>query len=258
MKGRKLRSSAVRGVLLAALLAGCATLPPAPREPISAEAREIVARLDARARAFVSLRTLADIVIQQRGDRNHLRGVLLAKAPMSVRFEALSPMGPPLLIATVHDGRITAYDATTNEGYRGPASAEVTGRFLHLPFEGTDLVGILAGTPQPPADVRAASVLPADDVGPSIELIGRDNRRRIWFDPDTATVRQFELTGGRAEARIRYLRNARGEVGGFDLDASLGLASATVRYQNPSFAVPLGPDAFAITIPKGAKIQEIR
>lgn len=258
MRARKLRSSAVRGVLLAALLAGCVTVPPAPREPISAEAREIIARIDTRAREFVSLRTLADVVVQQRGDRNHLRGVLLAKAPTSVRFEALSPMGPPLLIATVHDGRITAYDATTNEGYTGPATPEVTGRFVHLPFEATDLVGILAGRPVPPADVRAASVLPADEVGPSIELIGQDNRRRIWFDPDTAAVRQFELTGGRAEARIKYVHTARGDLAGFDLNASLGLATVTVRYQNPTFAVPLGADAFTFTIPKGAKIQEIR
>jgi len=243
--------------VIAAVLAGCATIPPAPREPITAEAREIIARLDARAREFVSLRTLADVVVQQRGDRTHLRGVLLAKSPTSVRFEALSPMGPPLLIAAVHDGRITAYDATRNEGYSGPATAEVTGRFLHLPFEPADLVSIVAGAPVPPADVRAASVLAPDDLGPSIELIGQDNRRRIWFDPDTATVRQFELTGGRAEARIRYVRNGRGELAGFDVSASLG-GGATVRYQNPGFAVPLAPDAFAFTIPKGAKIQEIR
>lgn len=258
MRGPKLRSSALRGVVIVAVLGGCATLPPAPREPITGEARAIIVKLDARAREFASLRTLADVVVQQRGDRTHLRGVLLARAPASVRFEALSPMGPPLLIATVHAGRITAYDATSNEGYSGPATPEVTGRFLHLPFEPADLVGILAGAPLPPPDVRAASVLAADDVGPSIEIIGQDNRRRIWFDPDTATVRQFELTGGRAEARIRYVRNGRGELAGFDVSASLGLAGATVRYQNPGFAVPLAPEAFDFTIPKGAKIQEIR
>jgi outer membrane lipoprotein-sorting protein len=251
------RSSAALGAVLA-VLAGCVTLPPAPREPIAADAREVIARLEARAREFVSLRTLAEVVVQQRGERHQLRGVLLAKAPTSVRFEALSPMGSPLLVATVHEGRVTAYDATTNEGFVGPATADVTARLLHLPFEAEDLVRILSGHPTPPPEVRAAAVLVADDVGPSIELRGKDNRRRIWFDPDTIVVRQFELTGGRAEARVRYLRNPRGEVTGFDLDASLGLAGATVRYQNPSFAVALGPDAFTFTIPKGAKIQDIR
>jgi hypothetical protein len=31
-----------------------------------------------------------------------------------------------------------------------------------------------------------------------------------------------------------------------------------VRYQNPALGAPLNADAFALTIPKGAKIQEIR
>lgn len=251
---RRRRSS----VVVAVLLAGCATLPPAPRQPITAEARHVIERLETRWREFGTLRTLADVVLTQRGERHQLRGVLLAKAPTSVRFEALSPMGQPLLVAAIHEGRVTAFDATTNEAVVGPATAAVTARFLHLPFEADDLVGILAGRAVPPLDVRAAELLPADDTGPSIEMIGSDNRRRIWFDPTTAVVRQFELAGGRAEARVRYLWTPAGEVAGFDLTSSLGVVAATVRYVNPSFGEPLNSDAFALTIPKGAKIQEIR
>ena len=184
--------------------------------------------------------------------------MLLVKAPGSVRFEALSPMGQPLLLATVHQGRLTAYDATTNEGYVGPATAATTARFLHLPFEPDDLVGMLAGRPVPPADIRSAEVLPADEIGPSIEMHGTNNRRRIWFDPTTFAVKQFELTGGRAEARVRYVTAPAGEIGGFDLTAGLNTVAATVRYQNPALGVPIDPDAFALTIPKGAKTQEIR
>ncbi|MBI1737397.1 MAG: hypothetical protein HYR51_19670 [Candidatus Rokubacteria bacterium] len=261
MSGRKLRSNAGAGLgaLLAALvLAGCATLPPAPRQAIGADARRVIEQLETRWREFGSLRTLADVVVQQRGDRHQLRGVLLAKAPTSVRFEALSPMGQPLLLATIHEGRLTAYDATTNEGYVGAATAETTARFLHLPFEADDLVGILAGHPVPPLDVRAADLVPADETGPSIELHGTSNRRRIWFDPDTGIVRQFELTGGRAEVRVRYHRAASGALTGFDLAAPLAVVSATVRYENPAFDVPLAASQFALTIPKGAKIQDIR
>jgi outer membrane lipoprotein-sorting protein len=260
---RKLRSSpgaAVVGLLALVLsvVAGCATLPPAPRQKIESDATELMQRLETRWREFASLRTLADLVVQQSGERHQVRGVLLAKAPTSARFEALSPMGQPLLLATVHDGRITTYDATTNEAYVGDATAEVTARFLHLPIEPDDLVGILAGRPTGPLDVRAANVLPADDVGPSIEMVGAVNRRRIWFDPATAIVRQVELAGGRAEARVRYERAASGEVSGFTLTTNPPLLSATVRYQDPRFDAPLASDAFALTIPKGAKIQQIR
>lgn len=254
MNGRKRLSSA----LAALLLASCATLPPAPRQPIGADARRVIEQLEARWRQFGSLRTLAEVVVQQRGDRQQLRGVLLAKAPSSVRFEALSPMGQPLLLATIHEGRLTAYDATTNEAYVGAATAETTARFLHLPFEAEDLVGILAGSPVPPLDVRVADLVSADETGPSIEMHGTSNRRRIWFDPGTGVVRQFELTGGRAEVRVRYHRGASGALTGFDLAAPLALVSATVRYQDPAFDVPIASTQFGFTIPKGAKIQEIR
>ena len=240
------------------MLAGCATLPPAPRQAIGPDARRVIEQLESRWRAFGTLRTLADVLVQQRGDRHQLRGVLLAKAPTSVRFEALSPMGQPLLLATIHDGRLTAYDATTNEAYVGAATAETTARFLHLPFEADDLVGILAGYPVPPLDVRAAQLLPPDPTGPSIELYGAANRRRIWYDGDTGVVRQFELTGGRAEVRVRYHRGADGALTGFDLTAPIALVSATVRYHEPAFDIPLPTSQFALTLPKDAKIQEIR
>jgi hypothetical protein len=33
---------------------------------------------------------------------------------------------------------------------------------------------------------------------------------------------------------------------------------ASARYENPAFDVPLTSDLFRLTVPKGAKIQEIR
>jgi hypothetical protein len=249
---RRLSSAA-----LLILLAGCATALPAPRQPITPDARQVIERLEARWRESSSFRALADVSIRRGGERHQLRGAFLAKAPASVRFEALSPMGQPLLLATVHDGRLTAYDATTNEGYVGPATAAVTARFLSLPFEPDDLVGMLVGRPVPPLDVRAAELLPADDLGPSIELHGTHNRRRIWVDPATGVVRKFELTGGRAEVGVRYVWSPAGEIAGFDLTASMNVVSAVVRYQTPAFGVPLSTDAFTLTLPKGAKIQEI-
>jgi outer membrane lipoprotein-sorting protein len=254
VSGRKRLSSAA----LLILLAGCATMLPAPRQPISPEARQVIERLEARWREFSSFRTLADVAIRRGSERHQVRGAFLAKAPASVRFEALSPMGQPLLLATVHDGRLTAFDATTNEGYAGPATSAVTARFLSLPFEPDDLVGMLVGRPVPPLDVRTAELLPPDEHGASIEMHGTNNRRRIWLDPATGVVRKFELTGGRAEVTVLYVRSGAGEIAGFDLAASLNVVSAVVRYQNPAFGEQLAGDAFSLTLPKGAKIQEIR
>lgn len=258
MTGRKRLSNPLGVALVLVIAVGCATLQPVPRQPIGAEAQRALAALRARWQSFTGLRTLADVTVQRGTERQQLRAVVLARPPASVRFEALSPMGQPLLLATIHDGTLTAYDATTNEAHVGPATAQTTARILGLPFEPQDLVAVLAGHALPPADVRVAELLPPDKVGPSLELSGEVNRRRIWLDLETGQVKQLELTGGRAEARIRYVRAPDGEPRGFDLTAMLGLITASVRYQEPAFGVDLPDERFTFAIPNTAKIQQIR
>lgn len=257
MTARRLRSSALLGLLLL-VAAGCATVPPVPRQPIGADARRALVLLRQRGAEFSGLRTLADLVVQRGSERHQLRGVLLVRAPASVRFEALSPMGQPLLLVTIHAGQLTAYDVTTDEAHVGPATAEVTARVLGLPFEPEDLVATLAGHAVPPEDVRVAGILEPDQVGPSLELTGQVNRRRIWMDLQTGAVQQVELTGGRAEARIRYHRSPDGELAGFDLTAMLGWIAAAVRYRTPIFGADLPDGVFSFTVPNSAKIQAIR
>ena len=239
-------------------MTGCATLAPVPRQPISPEAQRALGRLEDHRRELSDLRTLADISVQRGPERQPLRGVLLAKAPASVRFEALSPLGQPLLLATIHEGWLTAYDATTNEAYVGPATAEATGRLLSLPFEPDDLVAILSGHAIPPKDVRVAEMLAPDALGPSLGLTGTASRRRIWMDLTTGVVRQVELSGDRRDARITYQRDGEGRMLGFEVSAMLSMLRATVRYRNPDFNADIPADLFTFVIPKGAKIQHIR
>jgi outer membrane lipoprotein-sorting protein len=240
------------------LAGGCATLPPVPRQRIGPDARQALDRLAERAREVSGLRTLAAIRVQRGGERQQLTAVLLAKPPDSVRFEALAPTGQPLFVATIRDGRLVAYDATTDEATVGPATAETAAKIMNLPFAPRDLVAVLAGHAVPPEDIRVAEIVPADQIGPSIELTGEVNRRRIWMDLDTGLVRQLELSGGRAEARIVYERASGGELRGFDLTAMLGYITASVRYQNPVFRAELPDELFALAIPKTAKINDIR
>src|SRR4051812_10223004 len=120
-------------VILVALLAtGCAIAPPPPRAAIPPAGRQAVELLARRAREFTDLRTLADVSVQRAPERYRVRGVILAQAPASVRFEALSPVGSPLLITTIHDGKILAYDAINDEASVGPATAETAASLLSL------------------------------------------------------------------------------------------------------------------------------
>lgn len=231
---------------------------PPPRQAADEEARRALAVLIARWHAFTDLRALADITIQKGGERQRLTGVLLARAPSSVRFEALSPFGQPFLFVTVHEGHLTAYDATTNEATVGEASAEATARTLSLPFDPDDLVAVLSGRAAPPRDLRVVEILPADEHGPSLNLIGGVHQKRVWMDFNSGVVRRLSITGGRAAAVVSYVVNPEGNLTGFDLSAGEGYISAAVRYRNLATGVGVEPERFTFALPKDAKTRAIR
>jgi len=253
---RKLRSSLL--VLLVVGLAGCAISMAPPRQPVGEDARRAIELLLTRWHAVSDLRALADVVVDRGGQRQQLSGVLLAKAPGSVRFEALSPFGQPIVVAVVHDGRLTAYSALSNEAMVGEATAQTTAQLLGLPFEPQDLVAVVTGHAVPPRDVRVAEILPADDLGPSLSVIGRFNEQRIWMDLQTGVVRQLQIVGGRAAATVTYRRDDEGRLTGFDLNAAERYVIGSVRYRQIETGVGLNGDRFALTLPKDAKTQPIR
>jgi outer membrane lipoprotein-sorting protein len=222
------------------------------------DARRVIALLAERWQSFSDLRTLADIRVQRGDERLQLTGVLLARAPASVRFEALSPLGAPLLLVTIDDGTLTSYNVATNEALVGPATAETAARLLSLPFDPDDLVGVLAGRPVPPKDVRTAQLLPPDENGPSIEINGAVNRLRVWLDLATGVARQAEITGGRYEVRVTYEREAGGPPLGFALTAGQGQLTGSVTYRAPTFDAGVAPERFHLTLPETAKIGPLR
>ena len=257
MSARRRRSSLVL-LLAIALAAGCAIALPPPRQPISEDARRAIDLLVTRWHAVTDLRALADIVVDRGGQRQQLTGVLLAKAPGSVRFEALSPFGQPVLVAVVHGGQLTAYSAVSNEAVVGDATAETTARLLGLPFEPHDLVAVVSGNAVPPRDLRIGEVLPADDLGPSLSLVGLFNEQRVWMDFQTGVVRQLQIVGGRAAATVTYQRDDQGRLSGFDVSAAERYVTGTVRYRTVETGVGLVSERFALTLPKDAKTQPIR
>lgn len=242
---------------MAAVAGGCATALPPPREAIPGDAKRAVDLLAANWQAFTDLRTLAAVTVDRRGKRQQLSGALLARRPSALRFEALSPFGAPFLFLTVADGELRGYNAATNEAVVGPATPEVTAKVLSLPFDADDLVSVLAGLTAPPGDLRAAEILPAESIGPSVMLYGAVNRKRVWMDMTTGVVRQQEIVGGRYAVRVTYARNPDGALTGFTFDAAESQVTGSVRYQEPVFGSGIDPTRFAFTIPRGARIKTL-
>jgi outer membrane lipoprotein-sorting protein len=255
VNARRLLSSAL---LILSLAGGCVTALPPPRAAVSEEAQRAVALLLTRWKEFSDLRTLADVLVERGGRKQQLTGALLLKAPASLRFEALSPFGQPMLIATIHDGQLVVYNAPSHTATVGPATPDTAARLFSLAVEPEDLVGLLAGLAVPPKDLRVATVLPADEHGPSLEMIGTLHRQRVWMDFATGVVRRLEITGGRLEALVSYQRAVDGTLAGFDLSAAQGNVTGTVRYRNVVVGAGIDAERFQLAIPAGASIERLR
>jgi outer membrane lipoprotein-sorting protein len=254
LSARKLLSSA----LVAFVLTGCTIAPPPSRTPVSEDARRAIDLLVARWHELSDLRALTEITMKKGSEQQRLTGVLLAKTPASMRFEAISPFGQPFLLVTINDGQLVAYNAANNEVTTGPATVETAAQMLSLPFEPDDLVAILSGRVVPPKDLRVAEIFAPDADGPSINLIGRYHQQRVWMDFSTGVVHRVNLVGGRTEALINFLRGEDGALTGLDVSAGQGYVTAKIRYRSIALNSGVDSERFVLTPPKDAKTHSIR
>lgn len=215
--------------------------------------------LTRRWEGFADLRTQAEITIARGSRVERLSGVLLLKAPDSVRFEALSPWGQPFLLVTSTSERFTLYQVAENRAVVGPASARTTERWLGAALEPRELVGVLSGHILPMTESKTATLLPPDDLGPSLRLAGAASVQRIWLNPETAVVRQVEWSKGRSRIRIIYADGSPlGPPSSLTLRAFNRPLAVTIRYRNPQVGVGLTADLFTLTLPDHARVQQFR
>lgn len=253
------RSSRNLPVALALLLAGCTSLPAPPREPLTPEVHRLIDGLDRRWRQFEDLRTRVEITLRRDRDLQRLSGVLLLKSPDSIRLEALSPWGQPILILAATGESFTVYRVTENRALSGPASARATERWLGFALEPAELVGILAGHVLPMKEPRNGALRPAEGWGTFLELAGAGTVQRIWLDPETLVVSRAEWSGGGGPFRVTY-------DGGGPVDPPAGLTltaldrplAVSIRYRDPEIGVGLPAEIFRLTLPEHTEIQRFR
>ena len=153
---------------MAVVLGGCATAAPAPAPPpVSEEARAALARIEQHRLSLRDLRSRVDITIRRSGRTQRLTGVLLLLGePATMRFEALSPLGPPVLIVAGDPKSVTLWEVLDNRAYIAPASPDANRRWLGLALGVEDLVALLAGRGPPKPDPPTGDKQAAHPVGP--------------------------------------------------------------------------------------------
>ncbi|MBI2528563.1 MAG: hypothetical protein HYV93_21580 [Candidatus Rokubacteria bacterium] len=215
--------------------------------------------IERRWQAFGDLRGVAEIRIQRDGQVLHLAGVLLLRAPASLRFEALSPFGPPILLVSADPDRVTIWEIIRNRAFILPSSPEANRRWLGLALGSEDLVALLAGRVRPLGSPLSGAFLPADDRGPSLSLTGRETTQRLWVDPDTGVVRQVEYTRGRKPLRVVITGSGPAEPPSAVTLASLdGTLEVSVTYRRSQIDTGFDPDLLKVTVPEGVEIQDFR
>ena len=233
-----------------AVSGGCASLP--PRQSLPPDVVAARATLEARWRDFHDLRSLADIRIQRGTRIDRLSGVLLLRAPASLRFEALAPFGPPLLVVASDTDTVTLWEVPSERAFIGRSSPDATRRWLGLALGAEELVSLLAGYALPARDPLSGQTLPPDDMGPSVAFETADGRQRIWFDATSGDARQIEWTGGSQPARAVFTPD------GVRLATLDGKLEVTVRYRDPRRDSGFDPELLKLTVPQSVRIQDFR
>ena len=162
------------------MLGGCATTAPAPAPPpVSEEARAALARIEQHRLSLHDLRSRADITIRRSGRAQRLTGVLLLLGePPTMRFEALSPLGTPVLIVAGDPKSVTLWEVLDDRAYIAPASPDANRRWLGLALGVEDLVALLGGRVRAMPDPTTVELVAADAVGPSLRLTGAPGEDR--------------------------------------------------------------------------------
>jgi outer membrane lipoprotein-sorting protein len=230
-----------------------------PGPPLTAEAAAARVLIERRWQSFGDLRTLADLTIRRSGKTQRLSGPLLLRAPGSLRFEALTPLGPPALVVTSDADMVTIWEVLQNRAYLLSPTPEATSRWLGLPLGAEDLVALLSGNVRPLSDASTGTLASDDGPGAFLSLSDAGGTQRIWFDPVTGQPRQVEWTGGRLAARAVFSEAESGEPPrGVRLAMLDGSLDVDVRYRSPRMDSGFDPGLLRLKLPEDVRIQDFR
>lgn len=141
-------------LLLASAILGSVMLHAcAPRRPLVAAGgtplptpEELHAIVSSRRESVTALRALARVRVKDPDGTIASREAIIVERPARLRVEVLSAFGA-VLVFTVDDGQLRAYNSSEDALYAGAASPENLARYAGVGLAPTQLVDLLLGTP---------------------------------------------------------------------------------------------------------------
>lgn len=218
-------------------------------------------------------RAVFDDWLARRADRQTLQGiakirvqapdrtangtqVILVEEPERLRAETLSPFGTPVLVMTANETEMAVLVPADARLYRGRPTPENLGRFTHLPFHLSDLVGILLGKPPLAAPDCFESARSADG-GWLITLKSGQHRQELRFDAARHLTTVQYLAGTELQLRLSYgdydagpqatPRRIDVELPGQQVQASLAFRELEMNRR-------IAPEMFTLATPSGTTV----
>jgi outer membrane lipoprotein-sorting protein len=248
----------------ASLLSGCASLWPrrVPREILASA--DLLQRVQARNRRIHSIRAQAKVTVNLGKNRFTLEELIIVKKPASLRVEAFSPIGQPLLYLTTDGEFLEALVPAENRLYRGGASAKNLSPFFSFPAEAGKLIPLIVGEVDWSDDERLATHYSQKDKAYIVKEDTPEGSRRIfWIDPfHFAPLRATELDklrNPRWEVLFANFRKRNGIHFPMDIEFRIPPSQRRIRMHlleweiNPS----LGEGTFRLDVPKGVEIIDM-
>lgn len=244
-----------RTVLLAGVL-GCASTP-VPRPALLAEPADLVRLAREPESRLLDAETRANISIEIDGVRQQARGVLLYRAPDSLRMEVLAPVGGSILSALFVRDAAVVYLPQTNQLIEGRAAA-VFRRITGMELGYYDIPRSLMGLPDlTPEDLEGLVTFAANERSYRLTLAYGLGERRIRVDRRTLHTSDDVILDRFGNLVSRRTARGRQRVGPITFPKEVRIAQAGnhITLQRTQTKVNTGLDSsrLRLVVPPSAK-----
>lgn len=251
-------------IFFLSFLSSCASLWPerVPREILSPS--DLFQRVQARNLHIQSIRVVARVTIKLGEDRFRLEELIIVKKPASLRVEALSLIGHPLLYFTTDGEVFEILIPGENRFYRGASSLNHLSNFFPFSREIGEIIPLMVGEMSWADDEHlTAYYSQREKLYVVKEDISEGPRRVFWINP-------FHFALVRA-AELNHQQNPQWEVLFSNFRKRDGIAFPTdIEFRSPSSGSKmkmhllewqinpsLGKRTFRLDVPKGVEMIEM-